>query len=29
MNSVNVNLHDYYNKFVNLYNYTLTDVGHF
>ena len=29
MNSVSVNLHDYYNKFVNLHNYTLTDVGHF
>ena len=29
MNNVNINLHDYYNKFINLYNYTLIDVSHF
>ena len=29
MNSISVNLYDYYSKFVNLHNYTQTDVGHF
>ena len=29
MNSVNVNLHDYCNKLVNLHNYILIDVVHF
>jgi len=29
MNSVNVNLHDYCSKLVNLHNYIRTDVGHF
>ena len=29
MNNVNVNLYDYYNKLVNLYNYIQTNVGHF
>ena len=28
MNNINVNLHDYFNKLVNLYNYMLTDIGH-
>ena len=27
MNSVSVNLHDYYSKLVNLHNYTLMDVN--
>ena len=29
MNSISVNLHDYNRKFVNLHNYTWTNVGHF
>ena len=29
MNSVSIHLHDYYNKLVNLHNYTLTDMSHF
>ena len=29
MNNVSINLYDYYNKLVNLYNYTLTNVNHF
>ena len=29
MNSINVNLHNYYNKLVNLHNITITDVIHF
>ena len=29
MNSININLHDYCNKFVNLHSITLIDVGHF
>ena len=29
MNSININLHDYCNKFVNLRSITLIDVGHF
>ena len=29
MNNVNINLHDYYNKLINLYNYTLIDMSHF
>ena len=29
MNSVNVNLYDYYSKLVNLHNYIQTNVGHF
>ena len=28
MNNISVNLNDYPNKFVNLHNYTLIDVGH-
>ena len=28
MNSVSVNLHQYYNKFVNLYNYILINMDH-
>ena len=29
MNSVNVNLHNYYSKLINLHNSTQTDVGYF
>ena len=29
MNNVNINLHDYYNKLINLYNYTLINVSYF
>ena len=29
MNSVSVNLHNYYRKLVNLHNYTLTNIGQF
>ena len=29
MNNINVNLHSYYSKLVNLYNYTQTNMGHF
>ena len=29
MNSVNINLYSYCSKFVNLYNYTITNVGQF
>ena len=29
MNSVNVNLHSYCSKFVNIYNYKMTNVGKF
>ena len=29
MNSFSVNLHSYYNKLINLHNYTLTDISHF
>ena len=29
MNSFNVNLHSYYNKFINSHNYTLTDISNF
>ena len=29
MNNVSVNLHGYFSKFVNLHNYTLTDVSPF
>ena len=29
MNNVSVNLHGYYSKLVNLYNYTWIDVSHF
>ena len=29
MNIVSVNLHSYYNKIINLRNYTQTNVGHF
>ena len=28
MNSISVNLYDYYSKFVNLHNYTQTDVDY-
>ena len=29
MNSIGINLHDYYSKLVNVYNYTLTNVRYF
>ena len=29
MNNVNVNLHNYCSKLINLYNYTQTDMSHF
>ena len=29
MNNINANLHNYYIKLVNLYNYTCTNIGHF
>ena len=29
MNTIGVNLHGYFNKFVNLHNYTPTDVNYF
>ena len=29
MNNINVNLHDYYNKLLNLHNYTQIDGDHF
>ena len=29
MNSVSINLNSYYNKLINLHNYTQIDVGHF
>ena len=29
MNSINVNLHGNCSKLVNIYNYTLTDLGYF
>ena len=29
MNSVSINLHDYYSKLVNLHNHVLINVSHF
>ena len=29
MNSISINLHSYYNKFVNLYTYILINMSHF
>ena len=29
MNSISINLHSYYNKFVNLYNYILINMSFF
>ena len=29
MNSISVNLHSYYSKFINLHNYIFTNVNHF
>ena len=29
INSVSVNLHGYYNNFLNLHNYTQSNIGHF
>ena len=29
MNNINANLHNYYSKLVNLYNYTWTNIGNF